>query len=115
MVRAPFDRVRKLGLRLPGIEESTSYGTPALKVRKKLLCRIKEDGETLVLQCGSLDEKEFLIETAPEIFFETDHYKGWPGVLIRLNRIADEHLFRLLEQAWRREAGKKLLSAYALE
>lgn len=112
MARDPFTRVRRLGLALPGVEEGLSYGTPALKVRKKLLCRMKEDGETLVLRTGSLDEKEFLMETAPEIFFETDHYKGWPAVLLRLGAIEDKRLFLLLEGAWRREAGKRLVEAY---
>src|ERR1700732_4694664 len=36
-----FDTVRKIGLALPGVEESTAYGSPALKVHGKLLavCR----------------------------------------------------------------------------
>src|SRR5215472_10936066 len=32
-----FDTVRKIGLALPGVETSTAYGSPALKVRGKLL------------------------------------------------------------------------------
>ena len=32
-----FDIVRKIGLALPGVEEGTAYGFPALKVRGKLL------------------------------------------------------------------------------
>ena len=32
-----FDTVRKIGLALPGVEESTAYGSPALKVHGKLL------------------------------------------------------------------------------
>ena len=111
MARNHSDRVRKLGLTLPGIEEGTSYGTMALKVRKKLLCRMKEDGETLVLKCSGLDEKEFLMQTEPEIFFETDHYKGWPLVLVRLGELQDKHLLQLIEGAWRREAGPKLVAS----
>lgn len=36
--------------------------------------------ETLV-PMGPMDEKERLIEMAPEIYFETEHYKGWPALL----------------------------------
>jgi hypothetical protein len=108
---SPFDRVRTIGLALPGVEEKTSYGTRSLHIRKKLLVRIKEDGETLVLRCP-LDEKEFLMEAAPAIFFETDHYKGWPAVLIRLRRIEDAQLKQLVEDAWRREAPKKMVETY---
>jgi hypothetical protein len=32
-----FDAVRDIGLALPGVEESTAYGSPALKVRGQLL------------------------------------------------------------------------------
>lgn len=59
-----FDDVRRAALALPGVEDSTSYGTPALKVRRALLARLWEDGTTLVLKAG-LDEKEFLIELDP--------------------------------------------------
>lgn len=64
---------------LPEVEDATSCGTPALKVRKKLLARVK-DADTLVIMCP-VEEKEMLIEAAPAIYFETDHYKGWPAVL----------------------------------
>jgi hypothetical protein len=40
-----FDDVRRISLAGPGVEDGTSYGTPALKVRKKLLVRLKEDGD----------------------------------------------------------------------
>ena len=44
-----FDDIRKLALAWPEVEDGTSYGTPALKVRKKLLVRLKEDGDSLVM------------------------------------------------------------------
>lgn len=110
-----FARVRELGLRLPGVEVSTSYGTPSLKVSKKFLCRMKEDGETLVLKLGAMEEKEMLMEQQPDIFFETPHYVGWSGVLVRLSRIGDAELARLLEECWRRCAGKRLLAARAAQ
>ena len=57
-----YDTVRKLALALPGVEEGTSYGTPALKVRGKLFVRLKEDGETIVLRSDSFD-RAHLLET----------------------------------------------------
>jgi hypothetical protein len=41
-----FDDVRKIALAWPEVEDGTSYGTPALKVRKKMLVRLKEDGDS---------------------------------------------------------------------
>ncbi len=35
-----FDTVRTIGLELPGVEEGTVHGSPALKVRGKLLACI---------------------------------------------------------------------------
>lgn len=111
MARDQLARVRKICLALPGVEEGTSNGTTAFRVRRKFLIRMKEDGVTMVLETSGLDEKELLTEPRPEILFETDHYRGWPGVLVRLAKISDADLRSQIETAWRRAAGKKLLAA----
>ena len=90
-----------------GVEEGSSYGTPALKVKGKLICRMK-DAETLVLRCLS-DDKALLMELQPDIFFETDHYRGYPLVLVRLTAIDDAKLALELGRAWREVAPKRLL------
>ena len=41
-----FDDVRKFALLWPEVEDGTSYGTPALKVRKKLLARLRKKTAT---------------------------------------------------------------------
>ncbi len=90
--------------KLPAIEETTSYGTPSMKVKGKFLLRIREPN-ILVLMC-SLEEKEFLIQNTPKIYFETDHYKGWPAVLIRSSKIKDGELAHRIATAWlQAEAG----------
>ena len=94
----------------PGVEESLSYGTVALKVRGKLMARMREPN-VLVLRC-ELDEKEFLMLSAPEVYFETDHYKGWPAILVRLSEIDPEELKMGLEKAWRINAPKRLVSEF---
>jgi hypothetical protein len=107
-----FARVRKAAddAGLSGIEEGTSHGALALRVQKKFFACMK-DADTLVIHCP-LEEKEMLKEAAPEIYWETDHYKGWPGILIRLAAISDAELRHRLEKAWRMRAGKRLVSAY---
>ena len=94
---------------LAEIEQTTSYGTPALKVRKKLLCRVK-DSETAVVMCP-LEEKELLIEAAPEFYFETDHYKGWPAMLVRVHAVPADELRLRLSRAWQMHAPKSLVKA----
>ena len=86
-----FDDVEAIALKWPGVETATSYGTPALKVRKKLLARLREDGETLVMPGVNADERDMLIETQPNVFYFTDHYRDWPIVLIRLPKAALEN------------------------
>ena len=106
----PFARVRDAAAHLPEVEESTSYGTPALKVRGKLMARMKDSG-TLVVLCP-VEEKEMLMEVDPGIYFETDHYKGWPAVLVRLGKIGKSQLRHRLEQAWRHRAPRRLVAQF---
>jgi hypothetical protein len=105
-----FKRVKAAAkaTKLPAIEEATSYGTPSMKVKGKFLLRMREP-DILVLTC-SLEEKEFLMQNAPKIYFETDHYKGWPAVLIRLSKIKDDELVHRIAVAWALQAPKKLLA-----
>ena len=93
--------MRRLALALPGVEEGTSYGTPALKVKGKLFVRLKEDGVTIVLKTD-FDERDVLMQLDPKTFFITDHYRDYPWVLVRLERVGEPRLRELLGQAWRR-------------
>ena len=107
-----FQRAVAASSHLPGVEVSSSYGTPALKVNKNLLARMKEDGETLVVPTGSIDEKEFLIATEPEVYYQTPHYFSSEYVLVRLQVVTDLRLREMLEAAWRRRAPRKLLAQH---
>ncbi len=107
-----FRRVRAAAAkaRLPELEESTWFGTPSLKVRSKSFMRVKDE-DTLVFLCP-MEEKEMLMAAAPRIYFETDHYKGWPAVLVRLSKIDDRELRHRLERAWRHRAPKRSIEAF---
>jgi len=61
-----FDDVRQFALTWPEVEDGTSYGTPALKVRKKMLARLKEDGDSLVMPDVPIDERAMLVESQPQ-------------------------------------------------
>ncbi len=99
-----YTEVERLGLALPGTVTGTSYRTPALKIGGKLLARLKEDGTTLVLCAVLPDERDLLIEMAPDIYFTTDHYVGYPSVLVRLPQADPARLAALLRQSWERLA-----------
>jgi hypothetical protein len=109
-----FDSVRQLALALPEVEEGTAYGTPALRVRKKILARLREDGKTLAIRM-EFGEREFRLNTNPEVFYITDHYAGYPMILVRLAKVEIEDLRELVRGAWRMVAPKRLQAQYPLE
>jgi hypothetical protein len=102
-----FADVHALATKLPGVEIGQSYGTPALKVKGKLMARLHDDGETLVLRTTSVN-REYLLEAWPDAFYLTDHYRNYPWVLVRLSVIARARLAEVLEDAWELVAPKRL-------
>jgi hypothetical protein len=94
---------------LPGVTEKLCYGTPAFYVNKKIFARIKEDGETLVVQS---DERDKWMEKDPQIFFITDHYINYDYMLINLKKVLPDDLVNLLLTAWRNRANEKLIKAF---
>ncbi|WP_441233437.1 MmcQ/YjbR family DNA-binding protein [Bradyrhizobium sp. 930_D9_N1_4] len=107
-----FDDVRKFALTWPEVEDGSSYGTPALKVRKKMLVRLKEDGDSLVVPDVSIDERAVLVESQPRIFYFTDHYSDYPIVLIRLSRAKRAIVEPYLRRRWRSLASKAARAAF---
>jgi hypothetical protein len=101
-----FKDVRKMALALEGVEESTSYGTAAFKVRGKLIARLKEDGETLVVGT-TFEEREEMMRAEPETYYITDHYLKYPWVLVRLAKVHPDALRDLLKGAVRLAAKNK--------
>lgn len=106
-----WEQLCQLGCKLPEVRIETWYRTPALKVRGKGFCRLKEDGKTVVFLLDSVDQQELLIQVQPELYFITDHYRGWPAVLARLPQLKVAEAHQRLEQAWRLKAPKKLQQA----
>lgn len=106
-----FRRIEKLASQFPGLEVSTSYGTPALKVGKKLVLRMHQKEDAIVLMVASVDEQQRLIEEDPMSFFITDHYAGYPAVLVRPT-VPEQTFAQLLEGTWRRLASKRQVDAY---
>ena len=96
--------------KLPEVTEGTSYGNPALHVKGKAFASLRAPGE-MVLHCP-LEQKALLMEMAPEIYWETEHFRSWPGLLIRLEAIGDEELSLRLADAWRFRAPKALAAKF---
>ena len=104
-----FKDVRKMALSLEGVEESTSYRTAAFKVRGKLIARLKEDGESLVVGT-TFEEREEIIAADSDAYYITDHYLKYPWVLVRLPKVHPDALRDLLKGAVRLAAASKRAS-----
>src|SRR5690242_14227733 len=95
-----YETVRQIALALPGVEEGTSYGTQAMRVKGKLFLRRWEDGETLVARVDP-DERDMLLKANPDTLFLTEHYRNYPWVLVRLLIVSREELEERIVDAWR--------------
>jgi hypothetical protein len=107
-----WPQVVAIAQRFPEVEEGIAFGTPALRVRGKFLCRLRTDPDALVIRVLDLADAEALLLGQPDVFFSTPHYDGWPYVLVRLEAIAPAQLEELIEDAWRLRAPKRLIAAY---
>jgi hypothetical protein len=107
-----WDDVVEIGSRFPGVEPGTSWGTAALKIKGKFLCRMRTNPDALVMRVVDLGEKEALLQGDPGTFFTTPHYDGYPAVLIHLDRVDPVELAELIEDAWRLQAPKRVVAEY---
>ena len=95
--------VRQLALAMAGVEERTSYGTPAFFVGRKLFARLLEDGDSVVVKIDYPD-RERRINADPNTFFITEHYRRYHMMIVRISAIDSEDLLDLLDEA-RQHAG----------
>src|SRR5438874_8059958 len=78
---------RRLLLRLPHVSEGRSYGMPSFLLNGRFLARFRDDDTVLVLQLGTIAERDVLMQVDPGAFFFTEHYRNYPAVLIRLAEV----------------------------
>lgn len=105
---APFsswEEVKAFSLALPDTELSTSYGRPAVKLRGKAFVYPGREAGSFAV-ASPLDEKEMLMVTDPQTFWETPHYNGWPAVLIRFGSPDRERIENVITRAWWDRASK---------
>ena len=99
-----FATVRAIGRTIPGIEEGTSYGGPALVRRGQLVACMatnkQAEPDSLVVMMNFAD-RDPLIEDDPETYYLKDHYRNYPCVLVRLSRVERSALHDLLTGALR--------------
>jgi hypothetical protein len=95
---------RRLLLGLPNIVAGRSYGMPSFLLDGRFFARFRDDDTVLVLQLGTIAEREVLMELDPGVFFFTEHYRNYPAVLIRLAEVPPSLLVDVVTEA-RRQVG----------
>jgi hypothetical protein len=122
-----WDDVRRIALGLPETSEALSRGLASWRVRDKgfvwerplresdlrALGDAAPSGPILGARVEHLVAKEALLADAPDVYFTTPHFDGYPAVLVRLDTIGIEELEELIVEAWLARAPKRLAKAYA--
>jgi hypothetical protein len=103
--------VRKLALSFPGMTEGTSYGEHAFLLDGKFFSRFNAKEQGLVIHATEL-LRDALLAGRADVYFTTDHYRGYPYVLARLERLPRAELASLFEEAFRAKAKRKRVAEY---
>ena len=101
----PFARVIRVGMKLPGVEAAQRYdGSAILKVGGCFMAGLAShpsaEPQTLIVRCN-VEEREWLLNDAPETYYVTEYYQKYPVVLVRLARVDSDALRDLLTSSWR--------------
>ena len=96
-----FEEAIAYALTLPDTELSTSYGKPAVKVKSNSRAFLfpSHEADTSFGVAIDLDSIEILKETDSATFWQTPHYEGWPGVLVRYASKDEERVREVIERA----------------
>ena len=87
---------RKIALAVEGATEGPYFGKPAVFVAEKFLTRVHTKEEAVVLNIGSMEMRDVMLEAEPKLFYITDHYRSFPYLLARLSKLDKATLKELL-------------------
>ena len=102
---ASWDDVVAFALTMPGTELLPFYNHQAVKVRGKAFVSPGREADSFHVMAPH-EEKAILLETDPDTFWQTPHYEGWPGLLVRYGSADPERVARVIERAWWDRASK---------
>ncbi|MFL6726289.1 MAG: hypothetical protein ACJ8FS_07235 [Sphingomicrobium sp.] len=96
-----FEEAVAFALTLPDTERGTSYGKPAVKIvsNGRAFLFPSHEADTSFGVAIDLDAIEILKETDPDTFWQSPHYVGWEGVLIRYDSSDEERVRDVIERS----------------
>ena len=102
-----FADVRKIAMTLEGVTDATAYGAPCFKLNGRIFACVainkQAEPDSLMIRMP-IDQRDALIEEAPDVYYLKPHYEPWPCVLVRLKKVHRDALRDLLTGAWRVES-----------
>jgi hypothetical protein len=117
--------VRKIALSLPGTTEGTDRFAFSVEIKGKQKGFVwvwleRKDPKKARTPCPTVlavrvrdqAEKAILLAADPEVFFTEPHYNGFPAVLVRLPKVPRALLRKLVVDAWRCQAPRKLVEDF---
>ena len=107
-----FEPVKNIALTFPNTEESISHeGTPSVKVRNKLMCRLHDSGEFISIRFD-FEIRDKYLDSHPEIFHLPDHFKAYPYICMWTHNYDKNLLAEILELSWKGLATKKQVKEF---
>lgn len=94
-----YDDLVTIALELPDTEEALMYGDPAIKRAGRFMFAPKKDGETIAVKLD-WDTHDSLLDKYPDVFYKTPHYDGWPGFLVRLDKLSKKLAKEVVRASW---------------
>lgn len=96
-----FDEAVAFALTLPGTKLGKSYGKPAVKVtaNDRAFLFPSHEADTSFGVAIDVDTIELLKETDPDTFWQSPHYVGWEGVLIRYDSKEPDRVREVIQRS----------------
>lgn len=89
-------QARRIALSFGGAFERWSQGGPEIRIGDDFFVRIgTREPDTIQFKIDSFEERDAMIAAEPRIFYVTDHFRSYKGVLGRL-ATPDAKTFRAL-------------------
>jgi hypothetical protein len=104
---------RKLCLAQPEAEERETWGEATFRVRDRIFVMGMPDGDVMSIK-ASLDDQAGLVAMDPKTFSPSAYTGRFGWVSVRLAGIGPELAERLVTNAWKRTAPRRLVSEFEL-
>jgi hypothetical protein len=106
-----WDEAAAFACSLPDVAMEKWWGTPCPKVNGKGFMSPGREPDSFALMVSQA-EKQILLETEPETFWQTDHYRNYPMLLVRYGTASRERVELYIRRAWWDRAKKAQRAAF---